>query len=299
MKAFQTIFFIAFILSNSSLLNAQNCATAITASLNETLEFTPSQCSSTLENCEYFIVDLNHFVGVPDTSYGPRIIGSTSLVEIDPIEFGLEVDSCYNIVPFCYDINPVKILVDGINNSQDCCDLMENFYPGLCSLVEECFPDSSMVENLADVLKIITQLGGDQISVYGFIDIVNIINDNAGILSLFCGSDFDEIDICADQQNPETFIMPVIELEKIVNEFKIFPNPIDDWLSIELNFSKQVDEVNIDVVNLTGERIYSNVNSFQSGQKNINMDLSEIISGSYFLIIKSEGIIIIEKFIKN
>jgi len=84
--------------------------------------------------------------------------------------------------------------------------------------------------------------------------------------------------------------------EKKVNnelEFRIYPNPVKNLITVELQ-SNQPEEGLINIFSFQGELI---LESFMNGQKKVNIDVSNLSSGIYFIQCLSKGSIGTKKFI--
>lgn len=71
------------------------------------------------------------------------------------------------------------------------------------------------------------------------------------------------------------------------NVVEIYPNPISDFATISFN-SDDAENISVSIIDLTG-RVVKNISSenFQTGENKINIDLTELKSGIYFCLIKS------------
>ena len=78
------------------------------------------------------------------------------------------------------------------------------------------------------------------------------------------------------------------------SEIKIYPNPSDGKINLTMG---QFDNLNVEVYNIYGEKIYSSVNSQIGTASNCQINLSSQPSGIYFLQIKSEKEILSKKII--
>jgi hypothetical protein len=74
------------------------------------------------------------------------------------------------------------------------------------------------------------------------------------------------------------------EAESVVNEVKLFPNPVSDHLNLEIS-SVVAQKLTITVYNLNGEKIYSQVNGVEVGTNNLMLDFNNFSNGLYLLMI--------------
>ena len=76
--------------------------------------------------------------------------------------------------------------------------------------------------------------------------------------------------------------------------FTIYPNPVNTITTIYYNMTPS-QKVNLQIVNIHGQQIF---NDLYDGQREITLDLSSYVSGSYFIIIEDERGVYVEKLIK-
>ncbi len=76
---------------------------------------------------------------------------------------------------------------------------------------------------------------------------------------------------------------------------KIYPNPVEDILTIENQHEELSDNMNIMICDLTGKQILSK----PFHKKITNLDLSKLLTGVYFLKISNDNDFITEKIIKK
>lgn len=72
------------------------------------------------------------------------------------------------------------------------------------------------------------------------------------------------------------------------NELVLFPNPVDDKLNIEFPF-ENVNSIEISVINLQGKIVSTVQKSVHTNFSNIEINLSDLPSGIYFLYFQSNG----------
>ena len=176
-----------------------------------------ASCSETT-NCaglvtEYFIVDLNNIVetldevGVVATS-GPEILGTAPAGMIDLAAYTGDAEACVSVVPICYDLSALQSLVSNMVLGSNCCAVIESAFAGVCQTVSDLgFDGANPPMNLADVTTVINAFNTDDvtgeplpISIDFFASVADGVNEQQGILSLFCGGGSSvPIGYCTDQ----------------------------------------------------------------------------------------------------
>lgn len=90
-----------------------------------------------------------------------------------------------------------------------------------------------------------------------------------------------------------TGIIPVT----LKTDFAIFPNPVTDLLNIEIS-ALETDNVELIILNTTGQIVFSNKENIYSGQNVFNYDVSSLSKGIYLINIYGNEIYKVKKFIK-
>jgi hypothetical protein len=86
-------------------------------------------------------------------------------------------------------------------------------------------------------------------------------------------------------------------LEKIENKLftgKIYPNPTDGFVQIELNVSVS-KSVKVNVYDMSGRYLYGNISSVVKGHNRISLNIASLPSGSYIVVVR-DGNLILEKY---
>jgi hypothetical protein len=68
-------------------------------------------------------------------------------------------------------------------------------------------------------------------------------------------------------------------------EFKIYPNPMQDVLNIDLNSSMQ-QNLKLEIFDIAGSVVFKSIIELQQGNQKIDADVSSLSSGMYFLQIE-------------
>ncbi len=80
----------------------------------------------------------------------------------------------------------------------------------------------------------------------------------------------------------------------------VYPNPFSTELNVNVQLKKQVDNLEVDVFNLFGEKIYSQQNKNISGEISYKIDLRNFAAGMFFVSVKENGKqVLSKKIIKN
>ncbi|MEA3445306.1 MAG: T9SS type A sorting domain-containing protein, partial [Bacteroidota bacterium] len=95
-------------------------------------------------------------------------------------------------------------------------------------------------------------------------------------------------DIVFDIDNG-TVYYDVEEISAIGDGAKLYPNPAHNDLNIEFMLNK-LSDVKISVLNALGQEIISVNQELSSGQQKINLDVSKLESGIYFINIEANGL---------
>jgi hypothetical protein len=89
---------------------------------------------------------------------------------------------------------------------------------------------------------------------------------------------------------------PAIFENKINNYYKIFPNPADDLLSFYLN-SLNPGETTIQIFNVFGQTVWEMQFRLMNFEKSIDIDVSGIEPGLYYMVVSFPERSIVEKII--
>jgi len=95
---------------------------------------------------------------------------------------------------------------------------------------------------------------------------------------------------------------PRVKLDNLNQEvrfFNILPNPANQFLTIEFDLDKQVENVKLEVIQLNGQRVLEKEFVGYKGEQNKYVDIMSILPGMYMLSININGKIYTQKFIKE
>ncbi len=80
----------------------------------------------------------------------------------------------------------------------------------------------------------------------------------------------------------------------------VYPNPIDDVINISVQAYKNIDELEISVFNMFGQKIHSIQNKNVFGEISHKIDLGNFANGMYFISVKENGEqVFSQKIVKN
>ena len=107
---------------------------------------------------------------------------------------------------------------------------------------------------------------------------------------------------CSDTTDKSVIVdfVGIKEIKIVGFDFNIFPNPFSSNATLSLNFKQAAKNVNINFVNLMGQKftIQKNIN-IQAGKTNFNLNKEELklVSGVYFIELNIDGISYYKKVI--
>ncbi len=85
--------------------------------------------------------------------------------------------------------------------------------------------------------------------------------------------------------------------DKNTNEIKVFPNPSNGFVNIECTRDMELKDAVIEVFNIPGQKIQANAYQSIGNNDKIQLDLSELSNGTYFIKIEAEDEILVTKLI--
>jgi len=86
-----------------------------------------------------------------------------------------------------------------------------------------------------------------------------------------------------------------VEEDLLEKDFRFFPNPITDFLNIEISISFQLASVQITVFDLLGNQLLQ----LEPSQHFVNLDLSNFPKGAYFVRFKMGEKLVAKKVIRS
>ncbi len=88
------------------------------------------------------------------------------------------------------------------------------------------------------------------------------------------------------------------EIQNEITDFELFPNPANNKLNLEFTNEKSSSSL-ITISNLLGEKLIEQKENFITGKNKLTLDINQLSSGIYFVIIQSKNVKVYSKFIKQ
>lgn len=86
---------------------------------------------------------------------------------------------------------------------------------------------------------------------------------------------------------------------EVFKKMKIAPNPVQDWLKMELILSRPEANVNFSIINATGQVMYQEeLGDLPEGQSVKQVAVNELTDGFYFIKIETSSELITRRFMK-
>lgn len=80
----------------------------------------------------------------------------------------------------------------------------------------------------------------------------------------------------------------------------VYPNPVNDILTVSVNPKNNIEDLSVELINLFGQKIVTTQKKNVTGEFKFENDLSFLPSGMYFVVVKENGkTVISKKVIKN
>ena len=79
-------------------------------------------------------------------------------------------------------------------------------------------------------------------------------------------------------------------------EFSIFPNPVRNNATLNINLIEKTSNVRIDIVNILGKINLTTTLDLNTGSNSVDLDVSDLINGIYFVHITANGVTETMKF---
>ncbi|MFK8104402.1 MAG: T9SS type A sorting domain-containing protein [Saprospiraceae bacterium] len=70
------------------------------------------------------------------------------------------------------------------------------------------------------------------------------------------------------------------------NEVNLFPNPVSEMVNLEIKLVKEVNNLTVEIVDVTGRMVFNN-NFGSLQEETLNIDVNTLTNGTYFLTVKS------------
>jgi len=115
-------------------------------------------------------------------------------------------------------------------------------------------------------------------------------------IGFHCHSDADQFALMIDDINIID-ITTVSTQNTIASEaFQVYPNPVSDQLVVDFNFDKTIENLQVNLVDLTGKIIHTTtLENYATG--NLQLDVNQYPSGVYFLQVQADKQMTTEKIV--
>ncbi len=289
--------------------------TAIT--LNDTtaaavFTVTPSPTSS-IPQTEFLIIQQDSLAA---DSLGWAIISTSLDGVVSAANLGLVPGDTFSIVSFSYDIQQIKLAVQGILTNSvpfigSCCALLDSQAPisGICdSLNAAGIQDSSDVNNIDDLLTFLGAFGsGGSSSLSGLNTVLVEINDQLGTLGITgCTNGVNEICYATDslEINQDLYAVVSIQTNNLTIKgssslkISVSPNPFNEQINTIIQ-PETTAKHSIRVFDTRGKIVYTTSKYLQNKEQSIALNLGNLASGVYFLQVADEHQIATQKIIKR
>lgn len=111
----------------------------------------------------------------------------------------------------------------------------------------------------------------------------------------------DIVYLTVDTGDVINYVCPAVsvnDIEEKVNNVTLFPNPSQHVVNLKFNL-KQASNVVIAVTNIMGQEVISLNNATNNGQHKVELNVSDLTNGIYFVNIKVDDVVYTEKFVKQ
>ncbi|MFT4535063.1 MAG: hypothetical protein ACJA1A_001604 [Saprospiraceae bacterium] len=120
------------------------------------------------------------------------------------------------------------------------------------------------------------------------------VNNTAKSITLGPG----EYHVYLDKIVDSGIISGIEDIDNQINNFKLFPNPASDFVSVEINLNKS-SESTIQIFDLSSKMVYKQNQYIRKGTNKINLDISKLSTGLYHIVIEGKGFSIIDRLVVN
>lgn len=270
-----------------------------------------TSASTDLPTVEYLVTKRNRAAldgtGVPDTTGGGGdvIVGADADGIFAPADMGrygvnLYWGDTFDITAVGYDLGVIQNLADSLLNGMNsggrpCCSL----FPILASVVGEPaiagFCDSmnnagiygsSNINGMNEVLEIFDVFTEGELSIGSITSTLELINANGNRIGTDCGGtgviNFLSYGISRSAKYGYD-VEGTIAVQRLsdVSRFMVFPNPANgDQVQVYFT-TDQVVDLNINVVNMTGQTVYQTTLGQVHGNTNVSLPVAELPAGIY------------------
>ena len=194
---------------------------------------------------------------------------------------------------YCFSVTAVRNEQESENSDSDCAKTFDLPISTPENLVATALSTSEISLTWDEVVNALSY------NVYRDNEFVANVNDNnysANNLDYYTEYCF-SVTAVRNEQESESSVEVCIKtlgegIEEITSSYQLYPNPAKDKLYITTNDYEYIEEISI--YNLSGVLIYK-----ETDFNNKSVDVSDMVSGVYFIKVKTENETFIQKFIKE
>ncbi len=105
-----------------------------------------------------------------------------------------------------------------------------------------------------------------------------------------------EYHVYLDKVVDSGIISGIEDINSQIENFKLFPNPANQFVNVEINLNKSTKS-NIQIFDLSSKMVYNQEQHISKGTNNINVDISNLTSGLYHIVIQGEEFRIVDRLV--
>lgn len=235
------------------------------------VQYLPSNSTSLLPSQYTEYTDVSYFNGVNATGYG-----------LLPYESNLGFINSY--------IDLDNLLIGGVDVPND-----QSWLP----TVELCFEHIAQGLIDEDVVGFDTSWGRDGLTngyARAYVEIAEWVSPTMGDMA----TAYEYFDL---NQTPAEVILPRNSGDsEVITDVDIYPNPATEYINLEYNLTEDDSDLDITIVNATGQNIYSNMlsnHNAEKGENSLNIPISNLNDGHYYIQLSNNGKSITKSFQKQ
>lgn len=266
---------------------------------------------ATIPQTEYLIILRD---SMASDTLGDAIIATSLDGSIPIADLNLAVGDTVTVVPFSYDIQQIKLAVQGLLFNSviflgSCCNVLDSQapVPGICdSLNAGGIMDSSDVNNINDLITFLSVFaGGGSTSLRGLNSVLVQINAQIGTLAqIGCTNGVNEICYASDSlfiNQAHYIVSPMTSVAAIGGatqlELGVYPNPFNEQLTVSIQ-SELGGEHRLLMLDATGRVVHQSVQQVTVGMQNITLAVQDLPAGIYYLQVQNDDQMVTQKVIK-
>ena len=298
--------------STAGLLNGNTADATLNDTLAAAVFFSSPTPTSAIPQTEFLIILQD---SLASDSLGWAIIETSIDGAVSPAALGLSVGDTFSVVSFSYDIQQIKLAVQGILNNSvpflgSCCGLIDSQspIPGICdSLNAAGITDSSDVNDINDLLTFLAAFGGGgSTSQRGLNAVLVGINDQLGTLSATgCTNGVSEICYATDSLaiNQDRYSVVTINTSTLYIEenkglqLAVAPNPFDQKVQAFVKSQQNGTHI-FNVFDTRGKTVLRR-SKYIHQEQSLQLDLGGLAAGVYYLQVTDQYHTATQKIIKR